>query len=202
MARMRAAIASTIAPAQHQQGWGAKVIARLSKDLKQEFPEIKGFSARNLKYMRAFAENYPDEAIVQAVLAQIPWYHNIALLEKLEAREERLWYAQQTVENGWSRNVLVLQIQSGLYARMGDAVTNFEQTLPKPQSDLAQQLIKDPYNFDFLSLTRDAQERDLERALLNHMREFLLELGVGFAFVGSQYHLEVDDDDFYIDLSS
>lgn len=187
---------------QQQQGWGAKVIARLSKDLKQEFPEIKGFSARNLKYMRAFAENYPDEAIVQAVLAQIPWYHNIALLEKLEAREERLWYAQQTVENGWSRNVLVLQIQSGLYARMGDAVTNFEQTLPKPQSDLAQQLIKDPYNFDFLSLTRDAQERDLERALLNHMREFLLELGVGFAFVGSQYHLEVDDDDFYIDLSS
>lgn len=185
---------------QKQQGWGAKVIDKLAQDLQTALPDVKGFSARNLKYMRAFAESYPDESIVQAPLAQISWYHNIALLEKLNSLDERLWYAQQTVEHGWSRNILVLQIESGLYARMGSAVTNFDRALPQPQSDLAQQLLKDPYNFGFLSLSQSAQERDLERALISHIREFLLELGVGFAFVGSQYHLEVDGDDYYIDL--
>jgi predicted nuclease of restriction endonuclease-like (RecB) superfamily len=185
---------------QQEQGWGAKVIDRLAQDLQAAFPGTKGYSSRNLKYMRAFAEAYPDEPIVQGVLAQITWYHNIALLEKLHSLEERLWYAQKTVEQGWSRNVLVLQIEGGLYQRSGIAVTNFERALSQPQSDLAQQLLKDPYNFDFLSLSQITQERDLERALITHIREFLLELGVGFAFVGSQYHLEVDGEDYYIDL--
>ncbi|HBB32286.1 MAG TPA: DUF1016 domain-containing protein [Cyanobacteria bacterium UBA9273] len=185
---------------QRQQGWGAKVITKLSKDLRQAFPEMKGFSRTNLLYMRAFAEAYPDEQIVQAVLGQITWYHNIALLDKLKSLDERLWYAQKTVEHGWSRNVLVHQIETNLHRRLGAALTNFEQTLPKPQSELAQQLLKDPYNFDFLSLGKEVLERDLEHALVNHIRDFLLELGVGFAFVGSQYHLEIDGDDFYIDL--
>ena len=185
---------------QRQQGWGAKVVDRLASDLQKEFPDMKGFSPRNLKYMRAFAEAYPNEPIVQEVLAQITWYHNIALIEKLKSPEERLWYAQKTVEHGWSRNVLVHQIETGLHRRLGAALTNFDRTLPKPQSDLAQQLLKDPYNFEFLSLGEEVQERDLERALVKHIRDFLLELGVGFAFVGSQYHLEVEGDDFYIDL--
>ncbi|MBW4659712.1 MAG: DUF1016 family protein [Drouetiella hepatica Uher 2000/2452] len=185
---------------QHQQGWGAKVIQTLSKDLKQEFPEMKGFSRSNLLYMRAFAHAFPEEAIVQEALGQITWYHNVALLDKLKSNEERLWYARQTVEHGWSRNVLVHQIESSLYHRMGGAITNFDRALPPPQSDLANQLLKDPYHLDFLDITSSAQERDLERALVERIREFLLELGVGFAFVGSQYHLEVDGDDYYIDL--
>jgi predicted nuclease of restriction endonuclease-like (RecB) superfamily len=193
-------IGSEILIRQQQQGWGAKVIDKLAKDLRKEFPDMKGFSPRNLKYMRTFAETYPDEQIVQEALAQITWYHNIALMEKLKSQDERLWYAQKTVEHGWSRNVLVYQIESQLYQRQGEAITNFERTLPKPQSDLAQQLLKDPYHFDFLTLGAEAQERDLEAALVSHIREFLLELGVGFAFVGSQYHLVVGGEDFYIDL--
>ena len=185
---------------QQQQGWGAKVIDKLAKDLRKEFPEMKGFSPRNLKYMRAFAETYPDEQIVQEALAQITWYHNIALMEKLKSQDERLWYARKTVEHGWSRNILVCQIESQLYQRQGGAITNFERALPKPQSDLAQQLLKDPYHFDFLTLGAEVQERDLEAALVSHIREFLLELGVGFAFVGNQYHLVVGGEDFYIDL--
>ena len=161
---------------------------------------MKEFSVRNLKYMWKFAETYPDESIVQEVLAQITWYHNLALMEKVKTLNERLWYIEQTIEQGWNRNVLVHQIESGLYHRQSKAITNFERTLPQPQSDLAQQILKDPYNFDFLSLEREARERDLERSLLQHLREFLLELGVGFAFVGSQYHLEVGGEDFYLDL--
>jgi len=185
---------------QGKRGWGAKIIENLSADLRAEFPEMQGFSPRNLKYMRAFAEAWPDRSIVQAALAQITWYHNIALIEKTKSTEERLWYAQQTVESGWSRNVLVLQIESGLYRRQGRALTNFAQALPAPQSDLAQQLLKDPYNFDFLTLSKDAREKELEAGLLEHLRKFLLELGVGFAFVGSQYPLEVGGEDFKIDL--
>jgi len=185
---------------QQQQGWGAKVIDRLATDLQKAFPEMKGFSSRNLKYMRSFAQNYPNFEFVQEVLAQITWYHNIALIEKVKSPEERLWYATQTVEQGWSRNVLVHQIESGLYRRQGKADTNFSRTLPNPQSELAQQLLKDPYNFDFISLGKEAQERELEKALIEHIRDFLLELGIGFAFVGSQYHLEVEGEDFYIDL--
>lgn len=185
---------------QRQQGWGAKVIDRLAKDLSQEFPQMKGFSTRNLKYMRAFAEAYPDQEVMQETLAQIPWYHNIALLEKLKSSQQRLWYAHKAIEHGWSRNVLVYQIESQLYDRQGGAITNFDRTLPQSTSDLAQQLIKDPYHFDFLQLGEAAQERDLEQALVQHMRDFLLELGVGFAFVGSQYRLDVSGEEFYIDL--
>jgi predicted nuclease of restriction endonuclease-like (RecB) superfamily len=185
---------------QRQRGWGAKVIDQLAADLRQAFPGAKGFSPRNLKYMRAFAEAWPDQEIVQESLAQISWYHNITLLEKLETAEERAWYAARAVENGWSRNVLVHQIESGLHRRQGQAVTNFARTLPAPQSELAQQLLKDPYTFDFLTLSEEALERDLERGLLEHIRKFLLELGVGFAFVGSQYPLEVGGQDFYLDL--
>ncbi len=185
---------------QQQQGWGAKVIERLSADLRSSFPEMKGFSRTNLLYMRAFAEAYSDEQIVQQLAGQIPWFHNCTLLDKVKDPTERRWYIQQTIEYGWSRNILVHQIESGLYHRQGKATTNFDRTLPQPQSELAQQLLKDPYNFDFLSLGKDALERDLERALIDHIRDFLLELGVGFAFVGSQYHLEVGGQDFYIDL--
>jgi predicted nuclease of restriction endonuclease-like (RecB) superfamily len=193
-------IGKAILQRQKEQGWGAKVIQRLSQDLNSAFPELKGFSERNLKYMRAFAEAYPDNLIVQQLVALIPWGHNLKILDSLKDYHQRIWYIQKAIENGWSRNVLVHQIESQLYYRQGKAITNFEQTLPKPQSELAQQIMKDPYNFDFLSLSQEVQERDLEKALLTHLRDFLLELGVGFAFVGSQYHLEVGEEDFYIDL--
>jgi predicted nuclease of restriction endonuclease-like (RecB) superfamily len=185
---------------QESEGWGTKVIDRLAKDLQNTFPEVTGLSARNLKYMRSFAAAYPDEAIVQRCVAQLPWRHNIVLIEKLKDPEQRLWYAAQTTDNGWSRDILAMQIDSDLYRRQGGAVTNFDRTLPSPQSDLAQQLLKDPYNFDFLSFGKDAQERDLERALVLHIRDFLLELGVGFSFVGSQYPIEIDGQDFRLDL--
>ncbi|MBC8124073.1 MAG: DUF1016 domain-containing protein [Gemmatimonadaceae bacterium] len=185
---------------QQLQGWGTKVIERLAQDLRSAFPQMKGFSPRNLKYMRTFAEIYPDEQFVQQLVAQIPWGHNVRILDKVSSAREREWYIHKTIENGWSRNVLELQIDSGLYHRQGNAVTNFERTLAPNQSDLAQQLLKDPYNFDFLTLGQDAHERDLEKGLLAHIRQFLLELGAGFAFVGSQYHLEVGEEDFYIDL--
>ena len=185
---------------QAQHGWGAKVIDHLSQDLRQAFPEMKGFSARNLKYMRAFAAAWPDDLFVQEVLAQITWYHNITLVEKLANPAEREWYARKTIENGWSRNILVHQIDSRLHLRLGEAQTNFAHTLPSPQSELAQQVLKDPYVFDFLNLGEAAYERDLEKALLEQLRSFLLELGLGFAFIGSQYHLEVGGQDFYLDL--
>jgi predicted nuclease of restriction endonuclease-like (RecB) superfamily len=185
---------------QQERGWGAKVIDRLAADLRRAFPEAKGFSPRNLKYMRALAEAYPEEEFVQQVVAQIPWGHNLKILEAVSDSAAREWYIRETIEHGWSRSVLVHQIESGLYSRQGKALTNFERTLPAPQSELAGQLLKDPYTFDFLTLGEDALERDLERGLLDHVRQFLLELGVGFALVGSQYHLEVGGQDFYIDL--
>lgn len=185
---------------QAAHGWGAKVIDRLSEDLRRAFPAMKGFSPRNLKYMRAFADAWPDEVFVQQVAAQLPWFHNCVLLDKLATPFEREWYARKAIENGWSRNILVHQIESRLHLRIGEAQTNFARTLPSPQSELAQQVLKDPYTFDFLGLGEEAQERDLERALLEHLRAFLLELGLGFAFVGSQYHLEVGGQDFYLDL--
>ena len=193
-------IGQDILQRQSQEGWGAKVIEKLAKDLKAEFPEMKGFSSRNLKYMRSFAEAYDDEQIVQQLVAQIPWGHNVRILDSVKNYDERLWYIQQTIENGWSRAVLEYQIGSKLYERQGQAITNFDQALPQPQSDLAQQILKSPYNFDFLSLGKEAVERDLERALIAHMRDFLLELGVGFSFVGSQYPLEVGGQEFRIDL--
>lgn len=185
---------------QQQEGWGTKVIDRLARDLKREFPEMSGFSSRNLKYMRSFAEAYPDEPIVLRVIAQIPWGHNQTLLNKLKSTDQRIWYAQKTFENGWSRDVLTLQIDSNLFNRQGSAVTNFDRTLPALDSDLAQQLVKDPYNFDFLTITENVKELELERALVERIRDFLLELGIGFAFVGSQYRLEVEGDEYILDL--
>src|SRR5882762_8910460 len=161
---------------------------------------MRGFRARNLKYMRAFAEAYPDQEFVQQVVAQLPWGHQVRILDSVKDAKRREWYIRQAVQGGWSRNVLVHQIETNLFDRQGHALTNFDKTLPAPQSDLAQQLIKDPYNFDFLTFGPDVQERDLERSLIEHVRDFMLELGKGFAFVGSQYHLEIGDQDFFLDL--
>lgn len=185
---------------QQQQGWGAKVISKLAKDLQTAFPEMKGFSRTNLLYMRAFAEAYPDEQFIQQSAGQIPWFHNCTLLDKVKDPEERRWYIQQIIQHGWSRSILTQRIESGLYHRQGVALTNFNQTLPQPQSDLAQQVLRDPYSFDFLSLGHEAQERDLENALIRHIREFLLELGVGFAFVGSQYPIQVGGREYRLDM--
>ena len=182
------------------QGWGAKVIERLAHDLRAAFPEMKGFSPRNLKYMRAFAEAWPDAEFVQQAAAQLPWGHNLVLLDRLNTPEERRWYAAKAIEHNWSRNVLNIQIETRLLERSGTAVTNFAASLPKPQSDLALESLKDPYRFDFLGLTDEAQEREIENALVKHVTEFLLELGAGFAFVGRQVLLDVGGDEFFIDL--
>ena len=193
-------IARDILARQERENWGAKVIDRLAADLKKAFPEMKGFSPRNLKYMRAFAQAWPEETFVQQAVAQIPWGHNVRILDYVKDRSTREWYVKATFEHGWSRDVLVHQIESGVHKRAGAAVTNFERTLPPPQSDLAQQITKAPYTFDFLMLAGDAHERELEKGLVAHLRDFLLELGVGFAFVASQYRLDVGGSDFFIDL--
>ncbi len=185
---------------QGREGWGAKVIDRLAADLRRSFPEMTGLSARNLKYMRAFAEAWPDGAIVQQAAAQIPLFHNCVLLDKVKNQDERSWYINKTIENGWSRNVLVHWIESDLYERQGKATTNFARSLPPPRSDLAGEILKDPYNFEFLTLADDAEERALQRGLLQHVQQFLVELGAGFAFVGQQHRLEVGGEDYYIDL--
>jgi predicted nuclease of restriction endonuclease-like (RecB) superfamily len=212
-ARVRAALAANrelvllywqigkeILTRQRQEGWGTRVIDRLATDLRAEFPDMQGLSPRNLKYMRAFADAWPDDSILQQLVAQLPWGHNVRLLDYVKDPAERLWYVRETIQNGWSRNVLVMQIESGLFRRQGSAITNFQSTLPAPESDLAQQLIKDPYTFDFLTLPQDARERELENGLLVHVRDFLIELGTGFAFVGSQVPLEVGGEDFRLDL--
>ena len=193
-------IGQDILQRQAEQGWGAKVIDRLAHDLRTAFPDMKGFSPRNLKYMRAFAEAWPDSEFVQGVLAQLPWYHQLALLDKLPNVESRRWYAAKAIEHNWSRNVLVMQIESGLLERQGKAVTNFEARLPKAQSDLARESLKDPYRFDFLNLGEEEQERAVESALVRHVTEFLLELGAGFAFVGRQVLVDVGGEEFFIDL--
>lgn len=185
---------------QKTEGWGTKVIDRLSHDLKASFPDMGGFSPRNLKYMRKFAESWPDRSIVQGVLAQITWYHNLALLEKVSAPETRLWYARKTAEYGWSRNILAIQIDTRCHEREGKSINNFPVSLPPVDSDMAEQAFKDPYIFDFLGTADPRREVELERKLVDHIQQFLLELGQGFAFVGRQVHLEVGDSDFYIDL--
>ncbi len=185
---------------QDREGWGAKVIERLAQDLRNAFPDMKGFSPRNLKYMRAFAEAWPEANLCKQVLAQLPWYHQLALLDKLPGPETRRWYAAKAIEHNWSRNILVMQIETRLLERSGQAVTNFAVSLPKPQSDLARESLKDPYRFDFLGLADEAQEREIEHALVKHVTEFLLELGAGFAFVGRQVLLDVGGDEFFIDL--
>jgi len=185
---------------QAQEGWGKNVIPRLSRDLASEFPEMKGLSPRNLGYMKAFAEAWPDEPILQQPAAKLPWFHNCIILDRIKNQAERLWYIQAAIEHGWSRNVLVVQIEAGLYRRQGKSITNFTKALPAPQSDLAQQLLKDPYNFDFLMLSKDADEREVETGLVAHIQKFLLELGTGFAFVGRQYPLAIAGDDYRLDL--
>ncbi|MBI5100359.1 MAG: DUF1016 domain-containing protein [Nitrospirae bacterium] len=220
---------------QHREGWGAAVIPRLSRDLRNELPEIKGFSERNIGRMIAFYRAYPalgpflpqavakmqsmgnsddikmpqavaklptgdSSEILQQFVALIPWGHNILLMEKVKDMESRLWYMQQTINQGWSRDVLGLMIRSKAHARQGKATHNFESRLPSPQSDLVQQALKDPYIFDFLTLEEPFHERELEAGLIRHLEKFLLELGQGFAFVGRQFHLDIGDEDFYIDL--
>jgi len=185
---------------QKAKGWGAKIVERLAKDLHRAFPEMDGLSSRNLNYMRAFAAAYPGVAIVKQSVGKIPWGHNITLLEKVTDQETRLWYAGQTLEHGWSRAVLMHQVDTRLHERQGKAINNFARTLPPAQSDLARQLLKDPYNFDFLTIRKDALERDLEGGLLKRIRDFLLELGTGFAFVGQQFPVEIDGETYYIDL--
>ncbi len=182
--------------------WGNKFIDNLSVDLKLEFPNIKGFSIRNLKYMRKIAEEYPDFEFVQQVVAQIPWGHNIVLLDKIKNIEERKWYIFQSVNNGWSRNMLNMQIDSKLYERqvIADKSTNFKERLPDIQSDLALQTMKDPYLFDFISLKGKVKELEIENAMINKIKDVLIELGNGFAFVGNQYKLTVSNKDYYIDL--
>lgn len=218
-------IGRRIVEQQRQKAWGSAFIESLAQDIEKEFPGIRGFSTSNIWRMRAFYLAYTEEVKILAQparetsnailappvreldglnlpppVAEIPWAHNVIIIEKIKDPAERLWYAQETIEHGWSRAVLVHQIESGLYRRQGKAITNFDKTLPPSQSDLAQQAIKDPYIFDFLTMTDSAAERELEKGLIENIRKFLLELGVGFAFVGSQYHLEVEEEDFYIDL--
>ncbi len=192
-------IGNEILERQDKFGWGSKIIEQLSCDLKHEFPDMKGFSTANLHNMRRLATLYSD-GFLQQVAGELPWYHHVVLMERVKTPEERVFYMQKTIENGWSRNVLILQIDSKLYERQGRALTNFKQTLPKETSDLVQEIFKSDYNFDFLSLGQNIHESRLEKSLILHLRDFLLELGTGFAFLGTQYKLVVGGDDFFIDM--
>jgi predicted nuclease of restriction endonuclease-like (RecB) superfamily len=185
---------------QERQGWGTKVIDRLSSDLREATPEMQGLSPRNLKYMRAFAAAWPEREIVQRVVAQLPWRQNIALLERLDDEKTRLWYARQTLQHGWSQPILCLQIDGRAHERHGKALTNFKATLPPADSDMAAQVFKDPYLFDFLGTADPRREREVEQALVDHIQRFLLELGSGFAFVGRQVQLAFSSRDYFLDL--
>jgi predicted nuclease of restriction endonuclease-like (RecB) superfamily len=196
-------IGQQIVERQETAGWGDAVITQLERDLKREMPNLEGFSRRNLYRMRSLYLAYREQGeSVPQLVAQIPWGHNAVLLEKLKDPAEREWYLQQALEQGWSRNILVHQIESKLYARQVSQTKshNFEQTLPSPQSELVEQALKDPYVLDFLTLKQGAKERDLQNAILAKLRDFLVELGNGFAFMGSEYPLRVSDQDFYLDL--
>lgn len=193
-------IGQSVLKKQEEEGWGSKVVEKLATDLKAAFPEMKGFSLRNIQFMVQFAREYQDIEIVKQVVSQIPWGHNILIIQKISNIEIRLWYAKKTIENGWSRNVLMHWLDSALHERQGKALTNFNQTLTSPQSDLAHETLKDPYNFDFLTLREKFDERELEDGLINHIQKFLLELGAGFSYVGKQINLNVGGQDFFIDL--
>jgi predicted nuclease of restriction endonuclease-like (RecB) superfamily len=184
---------------QGRDGWGTKVVDRLSVDLRAEFPQSHGFSPANLRFMRAFAEAWPDPAICEQLVSKLPWGQNIKLLAVRDPAA-RLWYAQAALEHGWSRAVLAIQIDTKAHARQGQALTNFGRVLPPATSDLAQQVLKDPYQFDFLNLVEPAHERDIERRLVARVKDLLLELGKGFSFIANQHHLEVGGQDFYVDL--
>jgi predicted nuclease of restriction endonuclease-like (RecB) superfamily len=185
---------------QKAQGWGAKVIDRLGRDLQTRFPGVEGFSPRNLKYMRSLAEAWPDPEVVPQRVALLPWGHIRLLLDRVKDPESRDWYLGAAVREGWSRDALGHMIDGRLHAREGKSLTNFTQTLPQEHSEMAVQVLRDPYNFDFLTLTHPLEERKLERGLMAHMRDLLLELGRGFAFVGSQVPIEVGEETFYLDL--
>ncbi|EQB88682.1 putative nuclease of restriction endonuclease-like (RecB) superfamily [Clostridium punense] len=195
-------IGNIILEYQDKEGWGTKVIDNIAKEIKAEFPDQKGFSPRNLKYMRKFSEEYKDIKFVQEVLAQITWYHNITLLEKVKDIDKRLWYIEKTMENGWSRNTLVHQIESNLFDRQNNEIktTNFMEKLEAPNNKLAVEALKDPYIFDFITMTEEMNERDIENQLVKRITKLLLELGSGFAFIGNQYKLQVGGEDYYLDL--
>lgn len=193
-------IGNEILKRKKEQGWGSEVVKALAQDLKHTFPEMKGFGERNLVYMQTFASSYPDYEFTQALPAQITWYHNQTILDKVKSHQERQWYIEKTLENGWSRNVLVMHIEAKSHLKLGKAQTNFSVTLPNPTSDLAQQLMKSEYNFEFLGLADDVHEKVIEKGLVDHIRNFLLELGKGFAFMGSQYRVELAGEEFFIDL--
>jgi predicted nuclease of restriction endonuclease-like (RecB) superfamily len=185
---------------QAAQGWGKGIIPKLAADLRAEFPDVKGFSARNLGYMKALAEAWPSTGILQRVIAKLPWGQNIELLDKLTDSDTRLWYAKAAIEHGWSRPILAHQIETRLHERDGRSVNNFAETLPPVQSDMAKAAFRDPYVLDFVNLAADAHERHLETALTEKIKKFLLALGKGFAFIDNQYHLEFGGEDFYLDL--
>jgi predicted nuclease of restriction endonuclease-like (RecB) superfamily len=194
-------LAEQIVEKQRQTSWGDRFLEELSRDLKAEFPEMKGFSVRNLKYMRQWFKFWSASSLIgQQVVAQIPWGHNLMIVSKSKDVEEALFYVQKTIENGWSRSTLSHHIETRFYDREGKAITNFELRLPPLESDLAQQLLKDPYDFDFLMLRKEHDERELEDALVAHMTRFLLELGAGFSYLGRQYRLVVSGDEFFVDL--
>ncbi len=212
-------IGDTIARQEKEEGWGKKIVETLAKDLKAEFPEMKGFSPRNIRYMRDFALAYPDFVILQALpakldagenlkesevlqaqLAKLTWYHHVTLLDKVKDLRERQFYINHTVQNGWSRDIMVHQIESGLYKRQGQITSNFKHTVAPDQSELVQQLFKDPYKFDFIYLGQQSKERDLEDALINQLKNFLIELGQWFAFMGRQYRVMVGDNEYFYDL--
>lgn len=200
MSMMYYRIGQSILQRQDNEGWGSKVVDRLSVDLKSSFPEMHGFSPRNLKYMRHFAEIWPDETIVQRSVAQLPWRHNICLMEKVKEPNRRLAYAMAAIKYGWSKNILELQLENYTIERTGKLPTNFDKTLPDVQSDMVQQMFKDPYLLDFTGADATSREKDIEDGLTNHIMQFLLELGQGFSFVGRQVHLELGNHDYYIDM--
>lgn len=183
--------------------WGNKFIDNLARDIKLEFPNSTGYSVRNLKYMRKFSKMFPEIEIVQAPLAQLTWYHLQALMDKVPNKDMYIWYAGKVIDNGWSRNILVHQIEYKLYERQAlpeQKVSNFERTLPSPQSELAQETLKNPFVFDFVEMRNNIIEREIENELVANIAKTLIELGTGFAFIGNQYNLTVGNDDFYIDL--
>lgn len=194
-------LAERIVAKQQEAAWGDGFLAQMSRDLQAEFPDMKGFSKRNLELMRQwyrFWLNAP--AIAQQLVSQIPWGHNLVIISKIKDADQAVFYIQKTIQNNWSRAVLTHQIESGLCQREGKSITNFQATLPAPQSDLARQTIKDPYHFDFLTLRERHDEKELEDGLITHVTRFLLELGAGFSYIGRQHRLEVAGDEFFIDL--
>ncbi len=192
-------IGKTLVEKASSESWGSKAIEKIAKDLSSSFPGVSCFSHRNLKFMRQFAECY-SEGIRETAVSLIPWGHNIILMQKVQDEKKRLWYAQQVIENGWSRSMMSMWIGSNLYERQGKAITNFKTTLPVSQSDLAIQMMKDPYNLSFIELEKDYREKELEQGLMNHIQKFLLEIGQGFAFVGRQVNLTVDEKEYFVDL--